>query len=73
MFKHPDYNQEIKNKLTVTRGKGGGDNGGQKGKGHQRTCIKDPRTKPKGARIEGGRWGQWGRGEQRGKNGDNCT
>ena len=29
---------EIKNKLTVTRGEAGGDNGGKKGKGHQRTC-----------------------------------
>ena len=31
---------EIKNKLTVTRG-GEEDNGGKKGKGHQRTYIKD--------------------------------
>ena len=23
----------------------------------QETCIKDPWTKPKGGRIEGGRWG----------------
>ena len=39
---------EIKNKLTVTRGEGGGDNGGRKGKGHQGTCIMDTWTKPKG-------------------------
>ena len=40
-----------------------GDNEGKKGKGHQGTCIKDPRTKANGGRIEGGRWGQWGRGQ----------
>ena len=45
-----------KNKLTVTRGTGVGDNG-EIGKGHQGTCIKDPWTKPKEGRIEGGRWG----------------
>ena len=33
---------------------------GKKGKGHQETCIKDPWTKPKGGRIEGGRWGWLG-------------
>ena len=50
---------EIKNKLTATRGEEG-DNGEKKGKGHQGTCIKDPWTKPKGGRIEGGRWqGEW--------------
>ena len=39
-----------------------GDNGGIKGKGCQRTCIKDTWTKPKGGRIEvGGRDG-WGVG-----------
>ena len=53
---------EIKNKLTVTRGKRGENNGGKNGKGHQGTCIKDTRTKPKGDRIESGRWGwlEWG-------------
>ena len=40
----------------MTRGEGGGDNEGKKGKGHQGTCIKDPWTKPKRGRIEGGRW-----------------
>ena len=39
-----------------------GDNGGKKGKGHQGTCIKDPWKKPKGDRIEGGRWGRLGWG-----------
>ena len=34
------------------------DNKGKKGKGHQETCIKDPWTKPKRGRIEGGRW-EW--------------
>ena len=53
---------EIKNKLTVTRGAGEGDNGGKKGKDCQGTCIKDPWTKPKGGRIEGGRWGWVGLG-----------
>ena len=52
---------EIKNKLTVTRGEG--DNRGKKGKSHQGTCIKDPWTKPKGRRIEGGRWEWVGRGK----------
>ena len=32
------------------------------GKGHQGTCIKDPWTKPKEGRIEGGRWGRVGQG-----------
>ena len=32
----------------------GGDNRGEKGKGHQETCIKDPWTKPKEGRMEGG-------------------
>ena len=31
---------EIKNKLTLTRGEVGEDNGGKRGKGYQRTCIK---------------------------------
>ena len=54
---------EIKNKLTVTRGEGGGDNrGGDNGKGHQRVCIKDTGTNQKGDRIEGGRQGLMGRG-----------
>ena len=31
--------------------------------GHQGICVKDPWTKPKSGRIEGGRWGWvgWGR------------
>ena len=41
--------------MTVTRGDRGGNNGGKKEKGHQRTYIKDPWTKPKRVRIEGGR------------------
>ena len=48
---------EIKNKLTVTRGWRERDNGGNKGKGHQGTCIKDTWTKPKGGQIQDGRWG----------------
>ena len=31
--------------------------------GHQGTCIKDPWTKPKWGRIEGGRWGWVGWGK----------
>ena len=34
-----------------------GDNGIQKGKGGLQTCIKGTWMKPKGIRIEGGRWG----------------
>ena len=44
----------MKNKLTITRGEGG-DNRGKKEKHHQGTCIKDPWTKPKRGRMEGGR------------------
>ena len=40
-----------------------GNNRGKKGKGHQGTCIKDPWTKPKRERIEGGKWGWVGCGE----------
>ena len=40
----------------------GGDDGGERGKGPQKTCIKDTRTKPKEARIEGRRWGWLGCG-----------
>ena len=35
---------------------------GNKGRGCQRPCIKDTRTKPKRGRTEGGRWGGWGGG-----------
>ena len=48
---------EIKNKLTVTRRQVGRDNGEKRGKCCQGTFIKDTWTKPKGVRIEGGRWG----------------
>ena len=48
---------DIKNKVTVTRGEGEGDNRGKKGKVHQETCIKDPWTKPKRGKIIGRRWG----------------
>ena len=33
----------------------------------QGTCIKDPWTKPKGCRIEGGRWGWVEQGRVRGR------
>ena len=64
-------NTEIKNKLTVARGKEGRALGGGKGKGHQGKCLKDTWTKPKRDRTEGGRWG-WD-GEWWRENGDNCT
>ena len=35
-----------------------GDNQGKTGKGHQRTCIKDTWTKPKGGKSKGGKW-EW--------------
>ena len=47
----------MKNKLTVTRGEGKGDNREKKGKGHQGTCIKGPWAKPKQGKIKGVRWG----------------
>ena len=43
--------------MTITRGREG-DKRGKKRKGHQGPCIKGPGTKPKGERIEGGRWGK---------------
>ena len=50
---------EIKNKLTVTRGEVGRDNGGKRFPG---TTIKGTWTKPKLGGIRGGRWGwlRWG-------------
>ena len=51
---------EIKNKLTVTAGRGERVNRRKKGKDSQRTCIKDTWTRTSGVgdgRIECGRWG----------------
>ena len=54
----------MKNKLTVTRGEGEGDNRGQKGKGCQGTWIKDPWTNQSGeglrvgGGVSGGKWKQ---------------
>ena len=46
----------------------GEDNGGQKGKGHQGTCIKDSWAKPKGVGETVGGGDEWGRvGSHRGK------
>ena len=57
---------EIKNKLTVTRGKR--DNGGKKGKGcRQGKCIKDTWTNLKQGRFEGGA------GELGGRKNGGCT
>ena len=47
-----------------------GNNGGKKGKGHQKTCIKYPWTKPTEGRIEGGRG--WGGRKWWWENGDHC-
>ena len=41
--------------------------------GHQKTCIKDPWTKPKGGNIEGRRWWCVGQGKWWQENGDDCT
>ena len=49
---------ELNNKLTVTRGEGGQENGGEKRKGHQGTCIKDPWTWTMEGRVG---WVGWGR------------
>ena len=38
-----------------------------KGKGRQGTCVKDPWTRPKAGRIEGGRWGWVGWGTSDGR------
>ena len=43
------------------------------GEGLSGTCIKDTWTKPKGARIKGGKWGRLGCREWCGENGDTCT
>ena len=43
--------------ICVQKSEVGGDNEGKRGKGCQGTCVKDPGTKPKAGRIEGGRWG----------------
>ena len=53
---------EIKNKLTVTRGEVGEDNGRKGEKGHQVTCIKDTWTKPKQGRVRVGGGDGWGGG-----------
>ena len=52
---------------------GGRGNGGKRGIGFSGTFIKDTWTKPKGGKIEGGRWGWLGLGEWWGENGDNRT
>ena len=64
---------EIKNKLTGIREEEEGYNRAKKGKGHQRTCIKDTWTKPKAGRFKGERWGWVRRVVWWGSNGDNCT
>ena len=40
--------------------------GGKEAKSNQETCVKDPWTKPKRGRIEGGRWGWVGQVEHGG-------
>ena len=63
------YNQRHWNEEQTDSNKSGG---GEKGKGHQGTCIKEPWTKPNGGRIENGTWG-WGGVKCWQENGDNCT
>ena len=46
---------EIKNKLTVTIGEVGGDNGAKRGKGFSGTTVKETWAKPRGGGIEGRR------------------
>ena len=53
---------EIRNKVTVTRGKGRGGNREEKGNGHSGTCIKDTWTKPNGVRLMVGGWDGWSKG-----------
>ena len=53
---------EIKNKLTVKQGEGGGGKWGKEEGGSSRNMYKGPMDKAKGDRIEGGRWGGVGRG-----------
>ena len=48
---------EIKDKIIITRGEAGGDNGRKMGNGFSGTSIKDTWTKYKGGRIKGERWG----------------
>ena len=55
---------EIDNKLTVTRGEGGGGNATKKGIGHQETCIKDPWTWTTEWGLTVGAGDGQGRGEQ---------
>ena len=46
---------------------------GEKGRGYQGACIKDPWTNQRGVGLRMGGEGQWGKGEQWRGNGDNCT
>ena len=57
---------EIKNKVSVTRGEVGGDNGG-KGRRISGTSIKDTWTKPKRDRIKVGSGDGWGGGVVEGR------
>ena len=58
----PERDTEIKNRLMVTRGVEG--KWEKQAKGHQETCIKDTRTKPKGigSRVGGRDGGGGGHG-----------
>ena len=51
---------EINDKIIITRGEAGGDNGRKMGNGFSGTSIKDTWTKPKWGRIKGGKWGWLG-------------
>ena len=64
----------MKNKLTVTRGAGGGEEWGIRGEGSSRDMYKEPIDKTKGGvglRVGGKGW--WGGGKWWWENGENCT
>ena len=61
-----------KQSLRETNSAGRGREGGGK-EGSSRNCMKDPWTKPKGGRIDSGRWGWVGWGEWGWENGNNYT
>ena len=64
---------EIRSRLAVTRGEGKRDKQGKDGeRSSQRTCIKDPWTWTTGWGLTGGVAGG-DRGEQQGKNWENCN
>ena len=65
---------ETRNRLTVTRGEGGGEQGWEEGGGtRQGACMSDPWTWTTGWGMTVGAGGRLGRGGQRGKIGTTVT